>query len=222
MKDFSKQLTQDIKTYVKEGGKVDELLLKLISSSEVIQTSPEILKRAETRVRLGNPPRKGASDGSSLGDAVNWEIILEYVKDDLIIVSKDMDFFDKDWDDELVLNLFLLKEWEPKKKDVIIIENFAKLMEELAKDNPEINKRSIKKALQEERSLYTEGKKEEKGTLSFSPLDLDNYPNLKKALIQEYMMQKKALGYHQSLADQYNPTLHEEEVIDQENDYISA
>ena len=221
MKDFSKQLTRDIKTNVKEGGKVDQIIFRLISLSEVIQTSPAILKRAETRVRLGNPPKKGASDGSSLGDAVNWEIILEYTKDDLIIVSKDMDFFDKDWDDELVLNLFLQNEWKVKKKNITAIENFAKLMEEISQENPGINKRSIKKALQEERSIYIDGEKDKKGKFPFGDFDLDNYPNLKEALLQEYIKEKNLSGYHQNLVDQYTPNLEDVEEIEKRSGYIS-
>ena len=219
MKDFSKQLTQDIETNVKEGGKVDQIIFRLISLSEVIQTSPAILKRAETRVRLGNPPKKGTSEGSSLGDAVNWEIILEHTKDDLILVSNDMDFFDKDWHDELVLNLFLQNEWKGKKKKITVIENFAKLMEEISHENPEINKTRIKKALQEERSIYIDGEKDKKEKFSFGDFDLDNYPNLKKALFQEYIKEKKFSGYHQNLVEQYTPNL---EDLEKKSGYISA
>jgi len=71
MKDFSQKLIKQIKSYVEDGGKVDQLIYRLISLSEIIQTTPEILRKAELRVKLGNPPRKGSSGNSSLGDAVN-------------------------------------------------------------------------------------------------------------------------------------------------------
>lgn len=224
MKDFSKKLTKQIKSYVEEGGKVDQLIYRLISLSEVIQSTPEILKKAELRVKLGNPPRKGSSENSSLGDAVNWEILLENVKDDLILVSNDKDFFDKDWDDKLELNLLLQNEWRDKvNKKISAIENFAKLMEEIAKDNPKIKKSSIKRALQEERALYVEGKekemKEEK--LSFGNFDLNDYPNLKRSLLEE-LERKKLSGYHQTLSEQYMPTKIEMTNLDKQNQYPSA
>lgn len=222
MKDFSTKLIKQIESYVEEGGKVDQLIYRLISLSEVIQTTPEILKKAELRVKLGNPPRKGSSENSSLGDAVNWEILLENIKDDLIIVSNDKDFFDKDWDDKLELNLLLQNEWKDQvKKKILALENFAKLMEEIAKDNPKIKKSSIKRALQEERAIYVEGKEKEEEKFSFGNFDLNDYPNLKRKILED-LERKGFSGYQQTLSEQYMPSKREMGNIEEQDQYPSA
>lgn len=46
------------------------------------------LKQIEEK-KIGNPP---VSDKYSIGDEINWEIVLENVKDDLIIVGRDNTF----------------------------------------------------------------------------------------------------------------------------------
>jgi rRNA-processing protein FCF1 len=72
-----------IATYFKEF--VDEA----INQKMVFYTSDEIIHRADKRKKIGNPP---VSNKYSIGDEINWEIILENVNDDLIIVGRDNTF----------------------------------------------------------------------------------------------------------------------------------
>ncbi len=69
----------------------DELINGIFRNSNVIETSKEIYDDARMRMALGNPPGKN----KSIGDAVNWVILLEHVpnKKDLHIISEDGDFF---------------------------------------------------------------------------------------------------------------------------------
>lgn len=54
--------------------------------------------------------------------------------------------------------------------------------------------------------------------MSFS--DLDSFPDLRKALFEEY--KKKKLSGHESLADQYNVSLQDFEEMEKISRYISA
>jgi len=62
------------------------------------------------RVELGNPPGKGGS----IGDAINWEVLLNENLNlqDIFIISEDKDFCSPM--DENEFNPFLLEEWENK------------------------------------------------------------------------------------------------------------
>ncbi|MFA4848736.1 MAG: PIN domain-containing protein [Methanoregula sp.] len=64
-------------------------LLKLYSDNEVlsIKRTSDIFKRAHQRKLIGNPPITERKN--SIGDEINWESILDRVKDDLVIISDD-------------------------------------------------------------------------------------------------------------------------------------
>lgn len=64
------------------------LFLELYNDSEITkyERNEEIIKKAYNRKLIGNPP---VSDKLTIGDEVNWEIILSNLKDDLVIVTKD-------------------------------------------------------------------------------------------------------------------------------------
>jgi len=53
--------------------KADEQITKLFDSANIISTSSTLICSAKTRVEIGNPPGKNGS----LGDAINWECLLE-------------------------------------------------------------------------------------------------------------------------------------------------
>lgn len=92
-----------IATYFKEF--VDESF----QHGMIFYTTDEIISRAEKRKKIGNPP---VSDKYSIGDEINWEIVLENVNDDLVIVGRDNTF---------TRNLNFLKKDFHKKNGKIII-----------------------------------------------------------------------------------------------------
>jgi len=92
--------------------KADEVVNELFDKVTVGKIDDAIFDRAHKRVEIGNPPGKRGS----LGDAINWEWILEqeieFWDENLTIISGDGDF-------ESVLNKgeikeYLKREWEIK------------------------------------------------------------------------------------------------------------
>jgi hypothetical protein len=68
----------------------DHLVARFFEGATRIDVTPEIIERAGTRIELGNPPGKRGS----IGDAVNWEALLEYrPADQLFFVTDDVDFY---------------------------------------------------------------------------------------------------------------------------------
>lgn len=53
----------------------------------IYATTDRIISKAHKRKLIGNPPT--TADKYSIGDEINWEIILENVKEDIIIVGRD-------------------------------------------------------------------------------------------------------------------------------------
>lgn len=49
-------------------------------------TTDEIITKADKRKKIGNPP---VSNKYSIGDEINWEIVLANLKEDIIIVGRD-------------------------------------------------------------------------------------------------------------------------------------
>jgi hypothetical protein len=75
----------------------DKIVEELFSKGESIEVDKEVVERATLRIQAGNPPGKG----KSLGDAINWECLLERISEseNLHLVSQDADYssdFDKD------------------------------------------------------------------------------------------------------------------------------
>lgn len=95
-----------------EGLRADRVIQALFDASDILQRTPEIIRRAMLRRQLGNPPGKR----ETLGDQINWEILLEHSPEgaDLHIVSRDGDFRGGVIDG--VANFFLRGEWNYKKK----------------------------------------------------------------------------------------------------------
>jgi hypothetical protein len=92
--------------------KADEVLRELLSAVKVGQITDEIFARVKRRTEVGNPPGKA----DSLGDALNWEWLLEqeieFWDDELILISSD-----NDYESELIKGKpreFLLREWKDK------------------------------------------------------------------------------------------------------------
>jgi len=86
--------------------KADGIIARLFENA--IKIDADIVLKAKRRMAVGNPPGKNGS----IGDAINWELLLQTVPADadLHIVSQDGDFssaLDKD-----KLNSFLQREWD--------------------------------------------------------------------------------------------------------------
>ena len=118
------QIESDIK---QEKLKADQTIKEIFDSVKSLPMSSTILEAARTRVELGNPPGKN----NSVGDAVNWEILLAAVpkKQDLVFVSDDRDYISPL--DDSGFNPFLLTEWSQTRKSQI---HFYRRLSALLKD----------------------------------------------------------------------------------------
>ena len=94
----------------------DKLLASLFNEIKKVESSQDIIERAERRSKTGNPPGKK----DSIGDAINWELLLQNVPDgeDLYLISEDGDYSSRY--DKNVFNSFLKNEWEDKKKSKVL------------------------------------------------------------------------------------------------------
>ncbi|MGE0129660.1 MAG: PIN domain-containing protein [Blastocatellales bacterium] len=90
----------------------DRLIADIFSRSSIIETTSEIFATANMRLAIGNPPGKNGS----LGDAINWTILLQSVPDDepLHIISEDGDFYSVL--NENTVHPFLEDEWRTRKQ----------------------------------------------------------------------------------------------------------
>ena len=95
--------------------KADRVINNLFALGTILGTTPVILERARNREAIGNPPGKA----DSLGDAINWESLLEATPhgEDLYLVTDDRDFSSPL--DEDSFNPFLAQEWSAKKNSEI-------------------------------------------------------------------------------------------------------
>ena len=69
---------------------------KLYNDSEVIKytRNEDIIRGAQYRKLIGNPPKPKDLKDNSIGDEINWEIILSKLKEDVIIISRDETYED--------------------------------------------------------------------------------------------------------------------------------
>ena len=95
----------------------DKLIKELFDKSKLIDTSDEIYDAAQRRMSIGNPPGKSRS----MGDAINWLILLSNVPDgeDIHIISADGDFYST-LDDNRV-HPFLDEEWRESKGSSVYV-----------------------------------------------------------------------------------------------------
>jgi hypothetical protein len=94
-----------------ESLKADKTIAELFSKATEIEVSAELLGKARRRLALGNPPGKN----NSLGDAINWECLLQSAPDaeDIFFITDDGDYASALDDSEF--SLFLQKEWTKQK-----------------------------------------------------------------------------------------------------------
>lgn len=95
----------------------DKLIQQIFAKSVFIGTSAETFESARRRTQIGNPPGKNGS----VGDAINWLVLLSSVPDsnDLHIISEDGDFFSQL--DEKRPHPFLFQEWRERKGSVVYV-----------------------------------------------------------------------------------------------------
>lgn len=118
-----RRLSADLQQLVKDlSGKVDidihakslaadNLIADILARASVIETSDLVFAAAQRRVALGNPPGKAGS----IGDSVNWTILLENVPhgEPLHIITEDGDYYSSI--NETAINPFLEDEWKKAK-----------------------------------------------------------------------------------------------------------
>lgn len=116
-----------------ESLKADVTIRGLFDVASCIITSSEIVERARLRCEIGNPPGKRGS----LGDAINWESLLEAVPDgeELHFISDDKDYCSA-LDDGL-FDPFLLDEWAMKKRSAVSF--YKRLSSFFKKEFPDIS-----------------------------------------------------------------------------------
>ena len=103
-----KELTELLATYKKKGQEVLENLKQLIADEKKdpvaqkflalaadaavtnLKLTDQAIDKAQRRKLLGNPPC--SPDKYSVGDEVIWELLLEHLSEDLIVVTKDHTF----------------------------------------------------------------------------------------------------------------------------------
>lgn len=92
----------------------DTLIERLFQSAALLSDS-QAVEKASRRKALGNPPGKG----NSLGDGVNWEVLLARApsNDELCFVSADGDFSSAL--DITVMDEYLVAEWTQRKQSGI-------------------------------------------------------------------------------------------------------
>lgn len=95
---------------------IDEQFSVLREKAISIDTSDSVYEVAKKRVALGKPPKK--SKDTSIGDAVNWELLVEKCRPTLgsrksiQIVAEDGDYYSKF--DDSVASKYLLDEWKSR------------------------------------------------------------------------------------------------------------
>lgn len=96
---------------------------KLFASAIKLNYNDSDVEKARLRSELGNPPGKKGS----IGDAINWELLLENIpqKTDLYFVSEDGDFASKI--DASNFSDFLNDEWIYKKNQNYIFINHLEI-----------------------------------------------------------------------------------------------
>jgi len=94
----------------------DLLIEGMFKKSKLLKASATIYTNARMRVDIGNPPGKNGS----LGDAINWLLLLDSVpnEEDLYIVSDDKDYYSII--DKEKINPFLDDEWRRTKKSSVV------------------------------------------------------------------------------------------------------
>jgi predicted nucleic acid-binding protein len=95
----------------------DHLIKDIFENSQPVETTAAVFAAASMRMAIGNPPGKN----SSIGDAINWTVLLSSVPDgeDLHVISEDGDFYSSL--NENQAHPFLVDEWSRKKSSKLFV-----------------------------------------------------------------------------------------------------
>ena len=113
-------LVEEIRKEMAEGRlRADRVILDMFAATTPLPRTDEIIRRAKLRRELGNPPGKP----DSLGDQINWEVLIEHVPEgaELHVISKDGDFRTGAVPGRA--SFFLRGEWNYKKKATLHLYN---------------------------------------------------------------------------------------------------
>jgi predicted nucleic acid-binding protein len=99
-----------------ENLKADKVIHDLFDNGIAIPENKAINELARNRIAIGNPPGKNGS----LGDALNWEALLENIPngENLYFLTDDKDYASPI--DTNVFNAYLSQEWRTQKKSEIV------------------------------------------------------------------------------------------------------
>lgn len=99
-----------------ENLKADKVIHDLFDNGIAIPENKAINELARNRIAIGNPPGKNGS----LGDALNWEALLENIPngENLYFLTDDKDYASPI--DTNVFNTYLSQEWRTQKKSEIV------------------------------------------------------------------------------------------------------
>lgn len=119
------------KSVIGSNAPTNRLIRILFNNAVSIVASDEIIQRSTNRTQRGFPPRKGSG---SIGDAINWEILLGHFSQyDLIVVSGDGDYSNNH--DKTIINPYLEYEWEHKfHKKVKLYTTFGEFINSVANE----------------------------------------------------------------------------------------
>jgi rRNA-processing protein FCF1 len=125
---IAKHLESDIQ---KKTLPADAIVDEILSVAGIIESTPEIIDSARLRMSIGKPPGKKGS----LGDAINWELLLQSCEApcDLHIVTNDKDFLSPV--SGLRLNEYLADEWRARcKGEVKVFSTLRDMLKAVAPD----------------------------------------------------------------------------------------
>ena len=107
------QIATDVEA---ENLRADKIIAGLFSAGECISTTSDLVASARLRMHLGNPPGKD----HSLGDALNWEALLQHAPEleTLHFVTDDRDYASPL--ETSSFNAFLRAEWQSRKRASIM------------------------------------------------------------------------------------------------------
>lgn len=99
--------------------KADKVIDELFNVATKYPMERNLIAKAHLRINLGNPPGKNGS----LGDAINWETLLEKVPDSeaIYFISDDKDF--RSALDDKQFSHFLRREWTERKHSELLYYN---------------------------------------------------------------------------------------------------
>ena len=111
--DLIKKAIEDIQS---ENLKADKVIQDLFENGISIPENKTINELASKRMAIGNPPGKNGS----LGDALNWEALLENIpnEENLYFLTDDKDYASPI--DSNVFNTYLSQEWKTHKKSEVV------------------------------------------------------------------------------------------------------